>query len=192
VTRTMLFALLAILFAAVVGCHRQNTPSSFTADVYTASIVPGAPALYGKLYLHGKRLKLDWGQFADVFDIQQRKGWRITPAAHAYQELSSKDLSTFAPEMTNGSPCPHAQVPSACNLVGSEVIDGRKAKKWDVYNPNGFHVYFWTDDALEITLRMAFGDTTDYQVKDLRQRAVPDWVFELPSGYEKLDRPFRP
>ena len=188
----MLFALLAILFATVVGCHRRNTPPSFTADVSTASIVPGMPALSGKLYLHGKRLRVDWGQFADVFDVQQRKGFRTFPSAHAYQELGSKELSTYAPEMANASLCPHAQVPSACNLVGSEVIDGRKAKKWDVYNPKGFHVYFWTDDALEITLRMAFGDATDYEVKDLRERDVPDWMFELPSGYEKLDRPFRP
>lgn len=54
--------------------------------------------------------------------------------------------------MKNGSLCP-AQVPSACKLVGHEELDGRMANKWDVWNPHGFHVYFWTDEKLGITLR---------------------------------------
>jgi hypothetical protein len=120
----------AILLVTVVGCSRRNTSSAFTADISTASAVPGMPALSGKLYVSGKHLRADWGQFADVFDMQQRKGWRIVTAAHSYQELGGKDLSTYAPEMTNGSPCPHAQVPSACKLVGSEAMEGRPAKKW--------------------------------------------------------------
>jgi hypothetical protein len=176
---------LLALLAGVAACQRR---SGFVADVTTSSTVAGMPALSGKLYLRGTQMRLDWGQFADVFDIQQRKGWRIIPAAHAYQELGSKDLSTYAPEMTNGSPCPHAQVPSACKLVGDEGVEGRKAKKWDVYNPNGFHVYFWTDDALKITLRMAIGDAASYEVKNLTASSVPDSAFELPAGYEKSDR----
>jgi len=127
-----------------------------------------------------------------VFDVQQRKGWRIFAASHAYQELGSKDLSTYAPEMENGSPCSHAQVPSGCKLVGKEVIEGRTAKKWDVYNPNGFHVCFWTDDALEITLRMAIGDAANYEVRNLSATSVPDSMFELPAGYERMDRRFKP
>lgn len=184
-------ALIAIFAVAVLGCHRQKT-RSFTADISTASTVPGMPGLSGKLHMSGNHLRADWGQFADVFDIQQRTGWRVIPAAHGYQELGTKDLSTYAPEMTNGSPCPNAQVPSACKLVGSEVMDGRTARKWDVYSPNRYHVYFWTDAALNITLRMAIGDAASYEVKNLRHDSVPDSMFELPAGYQKLDRPFRP
>ena len=138
------------------------------------------------------RLRADWGGFADVFELKQRKGWRVIAAAHSYQEVGSKDLSTYAPEMTNGSPCPHAQGPAACRLVGSEVIQGRTANKWDLYNPNGSHVYYWTDAALEITLRMQIGDAASYEVRNLREYSVPNSMFELPAGYEKRDRPFSP
>lgn len=175
-------------FAFLIGCHRKETTSSFIADIATNSTVPGMGALTGKLYVRGNHIRADWGQIADVFDLRERKGWRIIPSAHSYQELGSKDLSTYAPEMTNGSPCPNAQVPSACKLVDTEVVDGRKAQKWDLYNPNGFHVYFWTDDALQITLRMAVGDAAGYQVKNLHEASVPDSTFELPTGYETLDR----
>jgi len=183
--------LLLLLALLVMGCHRKAA-DAFTADIVMDTHVPGAPRLTGKLYLGNGHLRADWGQFADVFDLQQRKGWRVITSAHAYQELGSKDLSTYAPEMVNGSPCPHAQVPPACKLIGNESIEGRAAKKWDVYNPNGFHVYFWTDDALGLTLRMAMGDDISYEAKNLREQSVAESMFELPAGYEKLDRPFRP
>lgn len=184
-------AFVVIAVVTIIGCHRQST-GWLTADISTSSVVPGAPPLSGKLYVRGKHLRADWGQFADVFDLQQRNGWRVIASMHGYQELGSKDLSTYAPEMVNGSPCPHAQVPSACKLIGNESIEGRAAKKWDVYNPNGFHVYFWTDNALGLTLRMAMGDDISYEAKNLREKSVAESMFELPAGYEKLDRPFRP
>ena len=180
---------IGIAIVVLTGCHRGKTAASLVGEINMAANFPGAPpGLSGKLYVQGNRVRVDWGQIADVFDIRQRKGWRLIPAVHSYQELGTYDLSTYAPEMTSGSLCPHTEVPSACKLVGSEVIDGRAAKKWDVYNPKGFHVYFWTDDALQITLRMAIGDAAGYEVKNLHEARVPDSTFELPAGYARVDR----
>jgi len=184
-------ALFTSILILNVGCNRGNQ-TSFTADISTATTVTGIPALSEKLYLRDAHLRADWGLFADVFDLKERKGWRVFTARHVYQELANNDLSTYALEMTNGSPCPHAQVPTACKLVDTEVLDGRSAKKWDVYNPKGFHVYFWTDTALGITLRMAIGDAASYEAKDVRRASVPDSMFELPAGYEKLEKPLTP
>ena len=179
--------LLALLVIGPLACQR---PNGFTADIFTTTQIPGAPNLKGKLYLRGKHLRLDWGQFADVFDVQQRKGWRIIDAAHAYQDLGSRDLSTYAPEMIDGSLCPHALVPSACKLLGTEKIGRRAVKKWDVYNPKGFHVYYWTDEALGITLRMDLGDGDTYEVRNLTEHSVPDSMFSFPAGYTRMDKPF--
>ncbi len=175
------------------GCRGHGSgASSLTADIATGTTVRGVPSLSGKLYVKGNRLRADWGQMTDVFDLKRRKGWRILAGTKFYEELGSKDLSTYAPEMTDGSICPHAQVPSACELVGHEFIEGRPATKWDVYNPKGFHVYFWTDNALGVTLRMSMGDAAHYQATNLRNDTVPDSLFELPAGYEKADSPHRP
>jgi hypothetical protein len=187
------FTVFTVSVAAVfliAGCRAQT--KSFTADVTTDRAFAGLPPMSGKLYLTGNHIRVDWGLFADVFDLTERKGWRILSDSKAYQELGSKDLSTYAPEMTNGSLCPHAQVPSQCKLLGTEVVEGRAAKKWDVYNPNGFHVYFWTDEKLGVTLRMAMGDTTAYQLANFHQNSVSESMFQLPTGYQKVERPFKP
>lgn len=180
----------AIVAISLFACRPKTT--SFTAEVSSGMPSAGLQEMSGKVYLNTRHLRIDWGFFADVFDLKERKGWRISSSTRTYQELGSKDLSTFAPEMTNGSLCPHTQLPSQCKLVGTEMIEGRNSKKWDVYNPNGYHVYFWTDEELGITLRMAYDETTVYQVRGLRQEPVSETVFQLPDGYEKSDRPYKP
>ena len=129
---------------------------------------------------------------ADIFDLKSRTGWRIFPANKSYEVLGSKDLSTYAPEMENGSPCPHATFPSSCRLAGNETLEGRAAKKWDLYNPNkGFHVYFWTDEKQAVTLRMEIGDAATYKASNIRVGSVPDSMFELPSGFDRAEYPPR-
>jgi len=181
-----------LLFSLVVlltGCNRNavHASDSFTADVTMDARAATGNRLIGKLYLSNGRLRIDWGAFADIFDLRKRTGWRIFDSSKTYMDLADKDLSTYAPEMTNGSLCPHTQVPSACKLVGKEGINGRVANKWDVWNPRGFHVYYWTDDKLAITLRCEIGETT-YEAKNLRNNPFTDSMFELPAGYEKAER----
>ena len=174
----------------LAGCNRNNIHAgdSVTADVTTDASAALGSKLTGKLYLSNGRLRIDWGEFADVFDLAKRTGWRIPAFSKVYVNLSDKDLSTYAPQITNGSLCPYAQVPSMCKLVGRQEVNGRIANKWDVWNPRGFHVYFWTDDALPITLRCDIGETR-YEVKNLRKATLNSSMFELPAGYERVEKP---
>jgi hypothetical protein len=178
-----------LLFVVAIACNRTGVEGShaFAADAVMQGGFPGAPRLTGRLYLNDRHVRIDWEPFVDVFDLTQRIGWRIDPGTQSYAELVDKDLSTYAPEMTNGSVCPHANVPSACKFVRKEEMNGRTANKWDLLNPHGFHVYFWTDDKLEVTLRCDIGNTV-YNVTNLRKAAVDKTVFEIPSGYKRVAR----
>jgi hypothetical protein len=184
--RGLLFCFFLLLLPA---CHRNKigATDSVTADVTTDATVALGSKLSGKLYLSNGRLRIDWGEFADVFDLNKRTGWRILPYYKAYKELVDKDLSTFAPKLTNGSLCPYAQVPSDCRLVGKEKLNGRTTNKWDLWNPRGFHVYVWMDDTLPLAVRCDIGETR-YEVKNLRKVAVSDSLFEIPAGYQRLDQ----
>jgi hypothetical protein len=181
--------LLVPLVVFLIGCNRNaaHASDSVTGDVTMDARAATGNRLTGKLYLSNGRLRIDWGVFADIFDLTKRTGWRIFDSSKTYTDLADKDLSTYAPEMTNGSLCPHVQVPFACKLLGKEKMNGRVADKWDVWNPRGFHVYYWTDDKLAITLRCEIGETI-YEVKNLRNAPATDSVLELPAGYERTKR----
>lgn len=67
-------------------------------------------------------------------------------------------------------------------MVIRENIDGRPATKWQMLNQHGERVLLWTDDKLELALRLEIENVT-YELKDIREAYVPDSMFELPTGY---------
>jgi hypothetical protein len=106
------------------------------------------------------------------------------------QYLGEKQVSTYLPQMTNGSPCPASVHPSECRMLGKENVDGRKATKWELVNQHGVHIYLWTDDQLEVAVRWHIENVT-YDLTGIHEGSVPDSMFELPHGYAKTDM-FKP
>ena len=85
-----------ILSIIVTDACRERRPS-YSADIWQGMPSAALPQVSGKLYLSSGHIRLDWGLFADVFDLKERKGWRILSGTKAYQELGSRDLSTYVP-----------------------------------------------------------------------------------------------
>lgn len=85
-----------LFLVPALACNRTGADSkgSFTADAVMDGDFPGSPRLTGKVYLLERHVRIDWGPFADVFDLTLRKGWRIQPGTHTYVDLADKDLST--------------------------------------------------------------------------------------------------
>jgi hypothetical protein len=73
-------ALLPVLLL-LAGCNRNNIHArdSVTADVITHASVALGSKLTGKLYLSDGQLRIDWGEFADVFDLAKRTGCVFAP-----------------------------------------------------------------------------------------------------------------
>jgi hypothetical protein len=179
-----LFVLIAI---ATTACNKKSADphSDFTADIHV--VTPFAGTMDGKLYLSKGRLRVDLGSMADVYDAHQEKGWRILKDSKQFMSTGWKDVSTYMPPMTNGSPCSRSEEPSACKVVGKETINGRPATKWELLNHHGERVYLWTDDVAEIAVRWQIGNVT-YEATNVHAAAVPEGLFELPSGYTLVSR----
>jgi hypothetical protein len=183
-----LLAAVIVVTLFSVACRRTTT---YSAEARLSLPLQGVPEMSGRLHVGSGHLRIEWESFTDLFDLKQRRGWRIMGNSKTYYELGSKDLFSFAPQMTGGSLCPHTQVPSHCKLVGTAPVEGRAAKKWDVSNPQGLHVYYWTDEELGIALRMDMGDTVAYRVSNFHPSVVPDSMFRVPPGYELVKNPLR-
>ena len=136
----LLFVFPALLLS---GCTKKsaNSQSEFSADIRI--IMPFAtekPTTYGKLYMSKGRLRVELGPMAFVYIVEQKRGWQMFPESKQYFDIEEKQVSTFLPRLTNGSPCPASERPSECKMVGQENIDGRMATKWELVNQHGVHV----------------------------------------------------
>jgi hypothetical protein len=182
----LLFVFPALLLS---GCTKKsaNSKSEFSADI--RMITPFAtekPTTDGKLYMSKGRLRVDLGPMVDVYMVEQKKGLRMFPELKQYFDIGEKQVSTYLPAMSDGSPCPASERPSECRMVGKEKIEGRSATKWELVNQHGVHIYLWTDDKLGIAVRWHIENVT-YDLTGIHEGAVPDSMFELPTGYAKTD-----
>jgi hypothetical protein len=182
------FLLLVLPLLLLSGSKKPvNSQSEFSADIQM--ITPFAtdrPTRNGKLYMSKGRLRVDLGSMVDVYIVEQKKGWRIFPELKQYFDIGEKQVSTYLPHMTNGSPCPASERPSECKMVGKENVEGRSATKWELVNQHGVHVYLWTDDKLEVAVRWHIENVT-YDLTGIHEGTVPDNMFEVPPGYAKSD-----
>ena len=178
-----------IILIVIIATACKRTPvdgsSDFTANVRV--VTPFAATMDGKLYLSKRRLRVDLGPMSDIFDANQGTGWRILRDSKQYMNIGWKDVSTYMPPMTNGSPCSRSEQSSACKLVGRESISGRPTTKWELLNQHSERIYLWTDDEAQIAVRWQIENVT-YEATDVRKAAVKDDLFELPSGYTPLSR----
>jgi hypothetical protein len=183
---TLLFVLPALL---LFGCSKKsaNAQSEFSADIKMVTpFAPEKPATDGKLYMSKGRLRVDLGPMVDVYIVEQKKGWRMFPQLKQYFDIGEKQVSTYLPPMSSGSPCPASERPSECKMVGKEDIGGRSTTKWELVNHHGVHIYLWTDDKLQIAVRWHIENVT-YDLSGIHEGSVPDSMFELPPGYVKND-----
>ncbi len=181
--KVVLLLVLPVLLLA--GCKSSNSQSEFSADIQM--ITPFAtekPIRNGKVYMSRGRLRVDLGSMVDVYIVEEKKGWRMFPELKQYFDIREKQVSTYLPRMTNGSPCPASQRPSECKMVGKENVGGRSATKWELVNQHGVHIYLWTDDKLGVAVRWHIENVT-YDLTGIHDAAVPDDIFELPPGYAK-------
>ena len=165
--------MLLLVFVATTGCNKKSADrvSDFVANVRV--VTPFAGTMDGKLYLRNRHLRVDLGSMSDVYDGNQEKGWRILRDSKQYMNIDWKDVSTYMPEMTNGSPCSRSEQPSACKMVSKESINNRPATKWELLNQHDERVYLWTDDEAEIPVRWQIENVT-YEATDIHAAAVPD------------------
>ena len=186
----MLTAFVVLLAFVTTGCNRKSTDQNgFTANVHVAT--PFAGNKNGKLYLKKEHLRVDLGPMTDVYDISQKKGWRMFPDSKQYMNIGWKDVSTYLPTMVDGSPCLNADQPSACKMVNRQVVDGRSTTKWQTLNQRGEQVYLWTDDQLGIAVRWQIENVT-YEATDIRGADIADTFFVLPSSYTELSQQSSP
>jgi hypothetical protein len=67
-------------------------------------------------------------------------------------------------------------------MLAKENVDGRTATKWESMNQHGERVLLWTDDRLELALRLEIENVT-YELKNIHEAHLLDSMFELPADY---------
>jgi len=101
--------------------------------------------------------------------------WRQTDVNNACAEWE-----VFAAQMKTESKL------KSCQKTGSDTVDGRAAVKYVITSAEGKVSTVWVDPKLHTMLKHESPDGT-VELKNIHEGAQPADLFEIPSGYKKLD-----
>jgi hypothetical protein len=170
------------------GCTSRPTVDprrAITGDIRV--VLPFKRTEEGRLYLSDGKLRVESGGNTVVYIAKRSSGWRIFPKSKSYLNIGEPQVSTYLPHLTNGSPCPTAENPSQCRIIGKEKLFGRPATKWKLVTQEATCIaHLWTDDELHLALRWEIENslgTATYELKKIRNVSVTESMFQLPEGF---------
>jgi len=165
----------------------------FSADTQTST--NGAVVMSGKLYFGGKKVRVDVNGAGHsnemIMDMATQTTYMVMPQQKIYMEISSagqgygrgprmSDLKAYDPN----NPCA-GQQGMTCKKLGTETVNGRTCDKWEFSGEHGSRIA-WIDQKLHFPVKTVEGDTV-VEMKNIKEGSQEASLFEIPSGYQKMD-----
>lgn len=174
----------------------------FAADL---RIHGGASEANGQINIDHDHVRFEFSQpdgttGISIVDMKAKKSYVILPEQRAYMvsdpNRTPGALQTLWTRMNQSgaaSPCGGYQ---RAERLGSEEVGGRTAEKWRCTEPNApqymRNTTVWIDRRIQFLLRMESDDGGGMELINVREGPQPRELFEVPSGYSKMDMPVLP
>jgi Domain of unknown function (DUF4412) len=171
--------LLAVLPALSAGAVE------FSADLV---IQPkGDEAMSGKIFVKGDKVRQETSEEGEtqimIIRPDKKVTWMITPEEKTYMEMPYQSEDKTFEEWT-------AEKEKKAKFLGEETASGLPCKKFETVE-DGEKTYFWISKQYAFPIKVEDAEVT-MEYKNIKDGSVPDSLFELPSGYEKMSMPILP
>jgi len=196
--RSAITSVAAVLLAGVTVIGRAQ---EFSADVvYTRvpttqahpnPVAPPAPSTSSKIFVSNTKLRLESRGMINLvmlLDAADHSTIVLYPDQKAYQEMESRPSQYFrAADAENA--CSDWQEaatrPLKCAKVGEDVVDGRKAVKYQNTVADGSAEYVWIDSKLGYVIKWDLGQT-GAEIHNIKEGAQSADLFDIPQSYNVL------
>ncbi|OGW24079.1 MAG: hypothetical protein A2X59_06395 [Nitrospirae bacterium GWC2_42_7] len=180
---TIVFALLisVLLFSASAGALEFSADTVITAQGHKTQ---------GKMYGKSDRFRMEISQpsrMIMISRVDKMLAWNIMPDQKIYMEFPLNPQDT-----------PKTEIKGEIDRkqVGAETIDGHPTKKYLITYKEGSRtsqLYQWM--ATDINFPVKSADINNKWIQEYRNVRIgpqPNSLFELPSGYSKMQMPQMP
>jgi hypothetical protein len=133
---------------------------------------------------------------AFIMDLAAHTSLVLMPEQHMYMEMPAQttdqrgmyyffrsgDVENACTEWLK---MPH-NTGGTCRKVGSETVNGRNTIKYEGTNTSGEASAVWLDPKLRFPVKWQ-GKNSGGELRNIREGSQPASLFEVPSGYSKMD-----
>jgi outer membrane lipoprotein-sorting protein len=183
--RISVYKPLLVLFAVITGFLFSSGWSyavEFSADMI---IQPkDDEQMTGKFFIKGGNIRqetvVDEEKQILIVRPDKKVSWIITPEEKMYMEIPWQEEDEAVEEWT-------AAKEKDAKLVGEETVSGYVCKKFE-RTEDGEKVTYWIPKKMPFPIKVEDPEAT-IEYKNIKEGAVADSLFEVPSGYEKISMP---
>lgn len=190
-SRLMLFVV--SLFIIGLGITVSGNAAEFSADMIQKSSMGNSE---GKVFVKGEKFRheMTMGGQKQIMIFQKEKGivWVLMPQLKMYMEMTAggqQDMSPPTPE--------EMEKMGDKKYLGEEKVNGYKCKKYR-YTPNDPSVgpaTMWISKKLNFPIKTEMEGSSgpmSMEYKNIQEKKIPDSLFTLPAGYQKMSMPSMP
>lgn len=141
-----------------------------------------------KIYMQAKKFRMETPEQPgyNIMRMDKNVMWMVMPDQKAYMEMKiDPSRQPRTEEKVEGE--------VSRKLIGSETIDGRATDKYEITykdKEKTTKMYQWIAKDIKFPVKTAAIDGSwIMEYKNIKMGAQPDSLFEVPSGYEKMNMP---
>jgi outer membrane lipoprotein-sorting protein len=180
--------LLAIILAITLAIPGWTLAAEFSAQMITRGA--HTEGTQGKIYVKGDKIRQEFGggEEAHISILRPDKQvvWMVMPGQKMYMEMP---LTAQATGKMMQMPQDEAQT----KLLGTETVNGYAADKYETVTKNNGKSakhYVWVAKKLGLPIKMTGPDHSfSMEYQNIKEGEVPDSLFEIPAGCQKMTMP---
>ena len=167
------------------------------ADI-TADMIHKSPmgSFKGKMFLKGDNLRqeMDIKGEKQVTIFRKDKGvvWILMPGQKMYMEMMAGSQNNMAPVDPD-----ELEKMGKKKFIGKEKVNGYMCSKYH-YTFNDLSIgaaTYWISEKLNFPVKMEMDGPSGHMVteyRNIQEKTMPDSLFNIPSGYQKMSMPMMP
>jgi len=171
--------------------------SANAADI-TADMVHKSPmgTFKGKMFLKGDNLRQEMNIQGEkqITIFRKDKGvvWILMPGQMMYMEMSAgsqKNMAHVDPD--------ELEKMGKKKFLGKEKVNGYMCSKYHLtfHDPSIGASTYWISEKLNFPVKMEMEMPDGHMVmeyRNIQEKTMPDFLFNIPSGYQKMSMPMMP
>ena len=191
ISRLMLF--IVSLFIIGLGIAVSGNAAEFSADMIQKSPMGNTN---GKVFVKGEnfRQEMNMGGQNQIMIFQKEKGvvWILMPGQRMYMEMAAGGEQNMAP------PTPEEMEKMGDKkYLGEEKVNGYKCKKYSYTSndPSVGTTTMWISKKLNFPIKTEMEGSSgpmSMEYKNIQEKKLPDSLFNIPAGYQKMSMPSMP
>ena len=191
ISRLMLF--IVSLFIIGLGIAVSGNAAEFSADMIQKSPMGNTN---GKVFVKGENLRqeMNMGGQNQIMIFQKEKGvvWILMPGQRMYMEMAAGGEQSMAPPTLE-----EMEKMGDKKYLGEEKVNGYKCKKFSYTSndPSVGTTTMWISKKLNFPIKTEMEGSSgpmSMEYKNIQEKKLPESLFEIPAGYQKMSMPSMP